>query len=153
MPDLVLFQPDIPGNAGTLIRLSVCMDTSIHIIEPAGFRLDEKAFRRAGMDYVDQAHLKRHLNWEAFEGWRQDEGRRLILLTTKSSKPYTSFEFQENDLIMLGRESSGAPQYVHDVCDHRLTIPMKGEARSLNVALSGAMVLGEALRQMGISQH
>ena len=149
MPDLVLFQPDIPGNTGTLIRLGACMGVKVHIVEPAGFRLDEKAFRRAGMDYVEQAVMERHLNWEAFETWRAEEGRRLILLTTKSDLPYTQFAFSESDLIMLGRESSGAPEYVHAASDHRLTIPMHGEARSLNMALSGAMVLGEALRQMG----
>jgi len=148
MPDLVLFQPDIPGNTGTLIRLGACMGLKVHIVEPAGFRLDEKAFRRAGMDYVEQAVVERYLNWEAFENWRTGEGRRLILLTTKSEEPYTKFEFQKNDLILLGRESSGAPQYVHEASDHRLTIPMHGEARSLNMALSGAMVLGEALRQV-----
>jgi len=150
MPNLVLFQPDIPGNTGTLIRLGACMGVKVHIIEPAGFRLDEKAFRRAGMDYVEQAAMQRHLNWEAFESWRRSEGRRLMLLTTKSEEPYTQFEFEEADLIMLGRESSGAPQYVHEACDHRLTIPMYGEARSLNMALSGAMVLGEALRQVNM---
>ncbi len=148
MPDLVLFQPDIPGNTGTLIRLGACMGVKVHIVEPAGFRLDEKAFRRAGMDYVEQAVMERHLNWETFETWRSNEGRRLILLTTKSDVAYTQFEFKSDDLIMLGRESSGVPQYVHETCDHRLTILMHGEARSLNMALTGAMVLGEGLRQV-----
>ena len=149
MPDLVLFQPDIPGNAGTLIRFGACMGISVHIIEPAGFRLDEKAFRRAGMDYIEQAVMQKHLNWEAFQAWRLAEGRRLLLLTTKSDHPYTDFTFKPDDLIMLGRESSGAPEYVHKAVDARLTIEMKGEARSLNMALSGAMVMGEVLRQVG----
>lgn len=147
MPDLALFQPDIPGNTGTLLRLGACMGIKVHIIEPTGFRLDEKAFRRAGMDYLDQAAMQRHLNWESFEDWRNSENRRLLLLTTKSSEPYTSCTFKEDDLLLLGRESSGVPDYVHEACDLRLTIPMHGEARSLNMALSGAIVLGEALRQ------
>jgi len=147
MPDLVLYQPDIPGNTGTLLRLGACMGVKVHIIEPAGFRLDEKAFRRAGMDYLDQATMQRHLNWQAFEDWRRHEARRFVLLTTKSQTAYTNFAFQSNDLIVLGRESSGAPDAVHDTADARLNIPMNGDARSLNVALSGAMVLGEALRQ------
>ena len=147
MPDLVLFQPDIPGNTGTLLRLGACMGVKIHIIEPAGFRLDEKAFRRAGMDYLDQAAMQRHLNWQAFENWRQTENRRLILLTTRSTRAYTEFQFRETDLLMLGRESSGVPEYVHESADERLTISMAEGTRSLNVALSGAMVLGEALRQ------
>lgn len=147
MPDLVLFQPDIPGNAGTLLRLGACMGVKVHIIEPAGFRLDEKAFRRAGMDYLEQATMERHLSWNAFESWRRTQKRNLILLTTKSEKSYYDFEFRENDLLMLGRESSGVPQDVHHAADERLTIPMQGEARSINMAISGAMVLGEALRQ------
>ncbi len=147
MPDLVLFQPDIPGNTGTLLRLGACMGVKVHIIEPAGFRLDEKAFRRAGMDYLDQAAMQRHLNWEQFEEWRHTTNRRLLLLTTKSDQAYTDFEFESSDLLLLGRESTGAPDYVHEAADARLTIPMHGEARSLNMALSGAMVLGEALRQ------
>lgn len=149
MPDLVLFQPDIPGNTGTLLRLAACMGVHVHIIEPAGFRLDEKAFRRAGMDYVEQAVMQKHLNWDAFEKWRKDKARRLILLTTKSTLGYTDFEFKKDDLIMLGRESSGAPDYVHEAVDERLTIHMAGDARSLNMALTGAMVLGEAIRQVG----
>ena len=147
MPDLVLFQPDSPGNTGTLLRLAACIGVQAHIIEPAGFRLDEKAFRRAGMDYVEQAAMQKHLNWAEFEEWRKTENRRLILLTTKASQGYTEFKYKKDDLIMLGRESSGAPNYVHEACDKRLTIHMAGEARSLNMALTGAMVLGEAIRQ------
>ena len=149
MPDLVLFQPDIPGNTGTLLRLAACMGVRVHIIEPAGFRLDEKAFRRAGMDYVEQAAMQKHLNWAEFEKWRKLENRRSLLLTTKGTLSYTEYKFQKTDLIMLGRESIGAPDYVHKAVDERLTIPMAGEARSLNMALTGAMVLGEAIRQVG----
>ncbi|MEM9331154.1 MAG: tRNA (cytidine(34)-2'-O)-methyltransferase [Pseudomonadota bacterium] len=147
MNDLVLFQPDIPGNTGTLIRLGACMGVKVHIIEPAGFRLDEKSFRRAGMDYIHQAVTVKHINWEAFEEWRNHTSRRLILLTTKTKQAYTKFAFLPGDLLMLGRESSGVPDNVHQAANARVTIPMHGEARSLNVALSGAMVLGEALRQ------
>ena len=147
MPDLVLYQPDIPGNAGTLLRLGACMGMKVHIIEPAGFRLDEKAFRRAGMDYLDQAAMHRHLNWSAFCEWREANNRKLVLLTTAADENYYDFEFGESDLIMLGRESSGVPEDVHLACDARLKIPMQGNARSLNVAVSGAMVVGEALRQ------
>jgi len=149
MPDLVLFQPDIPGNTGTLVRLAACMGVTIHIIEPAGFRLDEKAYRRAGMDYVEQAAIQKHLNWDSFETWRKLEARRSILLTTKAQTGYTDFEYKEKDLLILGRESSGAPDYVHEAVNHCLTIKMSGETRSLNMALSGAMVLGEAIRQVG----
>lgn len=147
MPDLVLYQPDIPGNTGTLLRLGACLGVKVHIIEPAGFRLDEKAFRRAGMDYLDQAVMQRHLTWDAFQDWRKQESRRLCLLTTKASQDYTGFDFKPDDLIMLGRESSGVPDNVHEAADIRLKIPMRGEARSLNMALSGAMVIGEAMRQ------
>jgi len=151
MPDLVLYQPDIPGNTGTLLRLGACLGIKVHIIEPAGFRLDEKAFRRAGMDYIDQAVMTKHLNWQSFQEWRKQESRNLLLLTTKASAEYTTHSFSPNDLIMLGRESSGVPDDVHEAVDARLKIPMHGEARSLNMALSGAMVIGEALRQVNLS--
>lgn len=147
MPDLVLYQPEIPGNAGTLLRLGACLDVTIHIIEPAGFRLDEKAFRRAGMDYLDRASLKRHLTWEEFETWRDAGGRRLVLLTTSGDTPYTGFAYRPGDLLLLGRETTGVPQTVHAAADARLVIPMCDDARSINMALAGAMVLGEALRQ------
>ena len=147
MPDLVLFQPDIPGNTGTLLRLGACLGIHVHLIEPAGFRLDEKSFRRAGLDYLEQATLIRHVDWAAFELWRKQLNRRLVLLTTRAPFNYTDFSFKEDDLLLLGRESSGVPEYVHEATDHKLRIEMKEEARSLNVALSGAMVMGEALRQ------
>ena len=147
MPDLALYQPDIPGNTGTLLRLGACMGCHIHIIEPAGFRLDDKAMKRAGMDYLEKASLKRHLDWEAFQQWRKENNRRLILLTTKGAVEYTSLEFQADDILLLGRESSGVPETVHNAVDERVFIAMQKNARSLNVALSGAMVLGEAIRQ------
>ncbi|MEO0327350.1 MAG: tRNA (cytidine(34)-2'-O)-methyltransferase [Pseudomonadota bacterium] len=147
MPELVLFQPDIPGNTGTLLRLGACLNTKVHIIEPAGFRLDEKAFRRAQMDYRDQAMMQRHLTWEQFEAWRNKSNRRLVLLTTKASTRYTEFKFESDDLLLLGRESSGAPQYVHDSVGAAIKIPMQPDVRSLNMAISGAIVLSEAMRQ------
>lgn len=149
MPDLVLYQPDIPGNTGTLLRLGACMNVKVHIIEPAGFRLDEKAFKRAGMDYLEQVSMIRHLDWSAFEAWRGHENRRLVLLTTKADETYTDFKFRHDDLLMLGRESSGAPEKAHKASNARIRIPINPHARSLNMALSGAMVLGEAIRQTG----
>ena len=147
MPDLVLYQPDIPGNTGTLLRLAACLDFTLHIIEPAGFRLDDKSLRRSGMDYLELAKLRRHLSWEAFQSWRLDEKRRLILLTTKSDIGYCSIAYRADDLLMLGRESSGVPDLVHEAADLRGTIHMQKGARSINMALSGAIVIGEALRQ------
>ena len=147
MPDLVLYQPDIPGNTGTLMRLAACTTTTLHIIEPAGFRLDDTALKRAGMDYLELAGLARHIDWDAFENWRGRSGRRLVLMSTKTQTRLWDFAFRPDDLILLGRESSGAPDSVHEAADHRLTIPMARGARSLNVALAGAMALGEAIRQ------
>ena len=147
MPDLVLYQPDIPGNTGTLMRLCACTATTLHLIEPAGFRLDDTALKRAGMDYLEIATLARHIDWDAFETWRANTGRRLVLMSTRADMTLWDFAFRADDLIMLGRESGGVPDHVYDAADHRLTIPMAAGARSLNVALAGAMALGEAIRQ------
>ncbi|WP_417691007.1 tRNA (cytidine(34)-2'-O)-methyltransferase [Roseibium sp.] len=147
MPDLVLYQPDIPQNTGTLLRLAACLDKTVHLIEPAGFVLSDKGMKRAGMDYLAQAALVRHGSHEQFEAWRRETGRRIVLLTTKSDRFYTDFEFQSDDLLLLGRESLGVPDDVHDAADARITIPMRPDTRSLNVAIAGAIVLAEALRQ------
>ncbi|ADZ69595.1 tRNA (cytidine(34)-2'-O)-methyltransferase [Polymorphum gilvum] len=147
MPDLALFQPNIPQNTGTILRLAACMGVAVHLIEPAGFPLSDSALRRTGMDYLERAALIRHLDWPAFEAWRRAEGRRLVLLTTKSADPYPHFPFQVSDILLFGRESAGVPAAVHEAADARLTIPMVAGLRSLNVAVSAAMVLGEALRQ------
>ena len=147
MPDLVLYQPETPGNTGTLLRLAACLDFTLHIVEPASFRLDEKALRRAGMDYLEQASLKNHLDWEQFENWRKERRRRLILFTTSAHLSYTEFNFHHSDLLMLGRETSGVPEHVHEVANASVIIPMKKGTRSINLALSGAMAMGEALRQ------
>lgn len=142
---LVLFEPDIPQNAGTLMRLAAGLGVPVDIIEPCGFLLDDRKLRRAGMDYIEQVDLVRHLSWNAYKNKAQ-EGR-LVLLTTRAATPYTAFAFAPDDRIMVGRESAGVPDEVHDAADARLVIPLRPPARSLNVALSAAMVLGEALRQ------
>lgn len=143
--NLALFEPDIPQNAGTLIRLGACLGVAVDIIEPCGFLFSEPKLKRAGMDYLDQAELTRHASWAAFRAARA--GRRLVLLTTKAAEPYTGFAFASDDILLLGRESAGVPDFVHDAADARLLIPMRPGLRSLNVALAAAMVLGEGLRQ------
>ena len=143
---LALFEPDIPQNAAALIRLGACLGVPLVIIEPCGFLFSEAGFRRAGMDYLDQAEVTRHASWQAFA--TQLAGR-VVLLTTKASLSYTAFEFMRGDTILLGRESAGVPDEVHSRADARLRIPLKPGLRSLNVAQAGAMVLGEALRQTG----
>lgn len=147
MPDLVLYQPDIPQNTGTILRLAACMGVTVHLIEPAGFPISDSALKRAGMDYLERAALEKHMNFESFDAWRRAEGRRLILLTTKSDQAYTATVYQENDLLMMGRESVGVPESIHELVDERVKIPMAEGMRSLNVAVSAGMVLGEALRQ------
>ncbi|MBI1206722.1 MAG: tRNA methyltransferase [Azospirillum sp.] len=144
---LVLFQPDIPQNAGALMRLGACLGVGVDVILPCGFVLDDRRLRRALMDYGDSLDLVRHASWEAFLGWRA--GRRLLLLTTKGEAAHLDFNFRPDDLLMVGRESAGVPVEVAAAADGRLVIPMRPPARSLNVALAAAMVLGEALRQTG----
>lgn len=141
---LALYQPDIPQNAGAMIRLGACLGVGIDIIEPCGFLLGDRNFRRAGMDYVQGADLIRHASWEAYAAGRRG---RLLLLTTKASRSYFDFAFAPDDTLLLGRESAGAPDEVHNAADARLLIPLKQGMRSLNVAQAAAMVLGEALRQ------
>lgn len=142
---IALYQPDIPPNTGTIIRMAACLDVHIHIIEPCGFPFGEKSFRRAGMDYIDQSKITRHQSWEDF--LKIMGSHRIALLTTKAEEPYTEFEFKENDVLLLGRESAGVPDDVNARADARLLIPMTPETRSLNIAVSASMVLGEALRQ------
>lgn len=149
-PALALYQPDIAGNTGTLIRLSACMGTRLHIIEPAGFRTDDTNLKRAGMDYIDLATIQRHDDFNQFMALAKANSQRVILMTTKSTKPYGNFEFHPSDIILMGRESSGVPEQVHQIVDFSLTIKMAGEARSLNQAICAAMVLGEALRQTAL---
>lgn len=145
---LALYQPDIPQNLGTMLRLSACMKTAVNLIEPCGFPYDDRKVRRAGMDYMDHVTLLRHHSWERFQDYHASlKGPRLILLTTKSSLSYTEFSFVPDDILLVGRESAGVPDEVAAYCDHAITIPMHPPMRSLNVAIAAAMVLGEALRQ------
>ncbi len=144
---LVLFEPDIPQNCGTLLRLGACLGVGIDIVEPLGFVFGEAQMRRAGMDYLDRADYRRHASWEAFAA--QHVGR-IVLLTAHGGTAYTEFSFHPDDAILLGRESAGVPDHVHAAADARLRIPMKSGLRSINVAQAGAMVLGEALRQTGM---
>lgn len=145
---LALYEPDIPQNCGALIRLCACLGVAMDIIEPCGFLLSDKGLKRAGMDYVGQAEIVRHASWARFlEGHRRNGAGRLVLLTSKAQAPYIDFAFEPGDAILLGRESAGVPQGVHDAVDARLLIPMRQGLRSINVAQAGAMVLGEALRQ------
>ena len=145
---LALYQPDIPQNCGTMLRACACLGVSAAIIEPAGFPVGDKNFRRAGMDYLGFVELNRHLSWEHFEIWRQAAGRRLVLLTTGAATGYTDFAFAEGDILMVGRESAGVPERVHAAADARVVIPVKHGLRSLNVAVAAGMVMGEALRQI-----
>lgn len=148
---LVLYQPDIPQNTGTLLRLSACLGVPIDLIGPAAFDFSDRSFRRAGLDYLDQARIARHESFDAFEAQRamQSPVPRLVLLTTHATNAHVDFQFRETDLLLLGRESAGVPQSVHDRADARIRVPMRPGLRSLNIAVAGAMVLGEALRQTG----
>jgi len=141
---LALYQPDIPQNAGSLMRLCACLGVAMDVIEPCGFLLSDRNFRRAGMDYLGDLDLTRHVSWGEFLG--RVPGR-LVLLTTKASMPYFSFSFAPADTLLVGRESAGVPDEVHQAAAVRLTVPMRARMRSINVAQAAAMVLGEALRQ------
>jgi len=148
---IALFQPDIPPNTGTILRLCACLDVTAHIIEPAGFPVSDRAFRRAGMDYLDQVSLMRHHSWTKFEQWRAETGDRLLLFTTKGATSYLDFRYEPSDILLFGRETAGVPDTVTAAADARLNIPIKPSLRSLNVAMAAAMAIGEALRQIGSS--
>lgn len=148
---IALYQPDIPGNTGTILRLAACLGLQVDIIEPAGFDLSDRNMKRAGMDYIASVTLRRHLTWEHFQSWRKSEGRRLVLASTKAAVPYTSLAYQPGDILLFGRESAGVPDHVHDAADRRVIIPMAEGQRSLNVAMSVAMITGEAIRQIGLT--
>lgn len=146
-----MFQPDIPQNTGTLLRLGACLDIELDIIEPCGFIFSERTLKRAGMDYLDMVRYRRHHSWEHFLQYRAEhpeEYGRIVLLTTHASEPYYNFEFRPNDIILMGRESAGVPEEVHQTADARLLIPMNHNARSINAAVSAVMVVGECLRQV-----
>jgi tRNA (cytidine/uridine-2'-O-)-methyltransferase len=149
---LALYQPDIPQNTGTLLRLAACLGIPADIIGPAGFDMSDRNLRRAGLDYLDHVDLTRHLSWEAFEAARRAQAPqppRLVALTSRGEAPYPSFAFQAGDILLLGRESAGLPDHVHAAASARVRIPMQPGFRSLNIAVAAAMVLGEALRQTG----
>ncbi len=144
---IALFQPDIPQNTGTILRLCACLDVAAHIIEPAGFPVSDRHFRRAGMDYLDQVAITRHVSWSKFEQWRSDAGHRLVLFTTKGAGSYLDYRYRPDDVLLFGRESAGVTDEVVAAADARLVIPIKPGLRSLNIAMATAMALGEALRQ------
>jgi tRNA (cytidine/uridine-2'-O-)-methyltransferase len=146
---IALFQPDIPQNTGTILRLCACLDVTAHIIEPAGFPVSDRHFRRAGMDYLDQVTIMHHDSWSKFEQWRNDKGYRLILFSTKGASCYLDYRYNVDDILLFGRESAGVPDDVVTAADARLVIPIRPGLRSLNVAMAVAMALSEALRQTG----
>ena len=147
---LALFQPDIPQNCGTMLRTCACLGVEAAIIEPAGFPVSDRHFRRSGMDYHDHVAIERHVSWAAFERWRAETGRRLVLLTTRGAVSHTQFQFVPGDILLVGRESLGVPEEVHAAADARVAIAVRPGMRSLNVAVSAAMALGEALRQIEV---
>ena len=148
---LALYQPDIPQNTGTILRLSACMGVPIDLIGPAGFDFSDKSFRRAGLDYLDHVAIARHESFATFEAGlaSADPPPRLVLLTTHAADTHVAFAFRKSDVLLLGRESAGVPESVHSRADARVRIPMRSGLRSLNIAVAAAMVLGEALRQTG----
>ena len=149
---IALYEPDIPQNTGTLLRLCACLGIEAHIIGPAGFPTTDRAFRRAGMDYLDAVAIVRHTSWQAFETWRRANNRRLVLFTTAASASYLDYNYRADDMLLFGRELAGVPPEVHAAADARLMIPMCPGLRSLNVALAAAMAAGEMKRQTAIGQ-
>lgn len=144
---LALYQPDIPQNAGTLMRMAACLGLAVDLIEPAGFDSSDRNLRRAGLDYLDALVLVRHITFAAFDALRRAEGRRLVLASTRAGLPYCGYAFRPDDVIMVGRESAGVPEAVHAAADARIAVPMRPGLRSLNVAVAAAIIVGEALRQ------
>jgi tRNA (cytidine/uridine-2'-O-)-methyltransferase len=148
---IALYEPDIPQNTGTILRLCACLGLPADIIEPAGFPVTDRAFRRAGMDYLDQVEITRHRSFTDFDNWRRHGGLKLVLFTTAAERSYLDHVFTGDEVLLFGRESAGVPQAVHNAADARLRIPIRPGLRSLNVAMAAAMVAGEALRQTGAS--
>ena len=144
---LALYEPDIPQNTGTILRLCACVGVVAHLIEPAGFPISDRHFRRSGMDYLDAVTIERHASFAAFDAWRRRQGLRLLLFSTRAATPYLDHAYGPGDVLLFGRESAGVPDQVHDAADARLVIPMRPGLRSINVAMAAAMALGEALRQ------
>ena len=146
---LALYQPDIPQNAGAMMRTAACLGVAVDVIEPCGFVLGDRGLRRAAMDYLEAVDLSRHSSWEAFLEARASAAGRLVLLSTRAERPYAAFAFSADDVLLVGRESAGVPDAVHGAVDARVRVPMVAKMRSLNVAAAAAMILGEALRQTG----
>jgi tRNA (cytidine/uridine-2'-O-)-methyltransferase len=146
---IALYEPDIPQNTGTILRLCACLGVEAHIVEPAGFPVTDRAFRRAGLDYLDQVTITRHGSFAAFNAWRRGERFGLVLLTTTATRCYLDHHYQDDQVLLFGRESAGVPDAVHKAADASLCIPMCEGFRSLNIAVAVAMVAGEALRQTG----
>jgi tRNA (cytidine/uridine-2'-O-)-methyltransferase len=146
---IALYEPDISQNTGTILRLCACFGIEAHIVGPAGFPTSDRAFRRAGMDYLDAVTIMRHRSWIDFDAWRRGGHYRLVLFTTAASLSYLDYRYQADDVLLFGRESAGVPAEVHAAADARLRIPMRPGLRSLNVAIAAAMAAGEALRQIG----
>lgn len=146
---LALYQPDIPQNAGTMIRMAACLGVAVDIVEPAAFDVSDRNFRRSGMDYLERAAITRHDSFKAFDAWRRQNGWRLILAETDGATAHTTFAFQPGDIVMVGRESAGVQPEVYEAADASVHIPMRPRLRSLNVAIAAAVIMGEALRQLG----
>jgi tRNA (cytidine/uridine-2'-O-)-methyltransferase len=144
---LALYQPDIPQNAGTILRMAACLGVPVDVIGPTGFDMTDRSLRRAGLDYLAHVEITRHLDWAAFIVERGRRQSRLVLATTKGAVGYTDVQFRADDTLLLGRESAGVPEHVHTAADLRVCIPLAAGLRSLNIAVAGAMILGEALRQ------
>tara|TARA_B100000073_G_scaffold163349_1_gene135152 strand:- start:2583 stop:3056 length:474 start_codon:yes stop_codon:yes gene_type:complete len=144
-PKIALFEPDIPQNTAAIIRTCACLGAKLEIIEPCGFFLNDKRFKRVVMDYLDEKQIKFYENFEHF--YKQNKNQRIILMTTKASMPYTKFKFEKNDTILFGRESAGVPEKVHKLVKYRLKIPMINNKRSLNISSSVAIILAESLKQ------
>lgn len=147
---LALYQPDIPQNTGTILRLAACLGVPVEVIGPTGFDMTDKALRRAGLDYLAHVEINRHLSFAAFQDWRRSSGSpRLVLATTRAEVTHTRFAFEAGDILMLGRESAGVPASVHAAAEARVRIPIRPGLRSLNIAVAAGLLLGEALRQTG----
>ena len=144
-PKIALFEPDIPQNTAAIVRTCGCLGAKLEIIEPCGFLLSDKRFKRVAMDYIDEKNIKFHKSFNEF--FKSKKNQRIVLMTTKASVPYTKFRFEKNDTILFGRESAGVPESIHKLIKNRLKIPMKNNKRSLNVATSVAIILAESLKQ------
>lgn len=145
---LALYQPDIPQNAGTMIRMAACLGLAVDIVEPAAFDVSDRHFRRSGMDYLERAAITRHDSFKTFDAWRREGGHRLVLAETDGATAHTDFAFAAGDIVLVGRESAGVPAEIYAAVDASVHVPMRQGLRSLNVAIAAAVIMGEALRQL-----